>query len=228
MRSAFIVSLVLLAPLLSAQQEFAARKVALNNVSYSYSVLAPKYRTNPPAILLLHGAGGNAASMLAPWKEFARSNEILLIAPELPRQESFEQIAPQLFREIVEAVKREWGLDSARVYVFGHSMGGYLAFDAAMFDSDIFAAAAIHASSIDPDYVSILDQAKRKIPIALYIGDQDPLVPLARVRATRDLLQRRGFPLHYVELPGHDHNYEAVSKAINADAWKFFRKPAER
>ena len=101
-------------------------------------------------------------------------------------------------------------------------MGGYLGFDTAMYDSEYFAAAAIHGSDIADDYVSILDKAKRKIPIAIYIGDSDQYSPLAHVRKTRDLLNKDGFPVHYVEIVGHDHNYYEVAEKVNKDAWKFF------
>ncbi len=175
-------------------------------------------------MLLLHGAGGRGEDLLEPWRDVARNNGILLIAPDLPRDPAFEDIAPEFFRRLTSAVEAEWSVDKRRVYVFGHSMGGYLAFDAAMFDADVFAAAAIHASFIAPDYEGIVDRAARKIPIALYIGDADQAVPVQKVRATRELLPAHGFPLHSLELPGHDHNYGAMSGKINSDAWKFLSK----
>ena len=52
---------------------------------------------------------------------------------------------------------------------------------------------------INPDYRWIINQAKRKTPIAIYIGDRDEFFPVERVRKTRDLLINAGFPVHYVE-----------------------------
>jgi enterochelin esterase-like enzyme len=49
-------------------------------------------------------------------------------------------------------------------------------------------------------------------------------VALRGVRKTRDLLKKSGFPVHYVELQGHDHNYYSLSEQINSDAWDFLRK----
>jgi hypothetical protein len=46
-------------------------------------------------------------------------------------------------------------------------------------------------------------------------------VPVVEVRATRDLLEKSGFPVHYVEIKGHDHNFYAVSGRVSQDAWKF-------
>jgi len=101
-------------------------------------------------------------------------------------------------------------------------MGGYLAYDAAMFESQYFAAVAVHAMRIADDYTGIVTHALRKTPISIYIGDQDQFFKEPDVRKTRDLLRNAGFPVRYVELRGHDHNYYALSDHINQDVWKFF------
>ena len=155
------------------------------------------------------------------WESFAAHKHIVLIAPELPRTLTFEAVAPDVFKCVVEDAKTQTSIDARRVYVFGHSMGGYLAYDAATLDSEYFAAVAVHAMGIADEYSSIVGKAKRKTPIAIYIGDSDQLVPLTRVQHTRDLLRKAGFPVHYVELRDHDHNYYMVADQINADAWKF-------
>jgi dienelactone hydrolase len=93
-----------------------------------------------------------------------------------------------------------------------------------MYQSEYFAAAAIHGSDIADDYVSILKQAKRKIPLAIYIGDSDQYSPLAHVRKTIELLNKDGFPVHYMEIAGHGHNYYEISEQVNKDAWKFFEQ----
>ncbi len=175
-----------------------------------------------PAILLLHGAGDKPAPMIDAWHALADKEKIVLIAPELPRTEEFEEIAPRVFRCVVEDAKLAANLDPKRVYIFGNSMGGYLAYDALAFQSEYFAAVGVHAMGIDPKYDSILDHASRKTPATIYIGDSDPLVALKSVRRTEELLKKRGFPVRYTEIKGHDHNYYAVSKKVNADAWEFF------
>jgi hypothetical protein len=38
------------------------------------------------------------------------------------------------------------------------------------------------------------------------------------------LLREKGFPLRYVEIKNHDHNYAAVADKVNADAWAFFQQ----
>jgi predicted esterase len=188
-----------------------------------YVLFAPPQPAPSPAILLLHGAGGQPEPMIEAWLKLARKENLVLIAPVLPRVAKFEEIAPSVFRCVVEDAKQAAAIDPSRIYLFGHSMGGYLAYDAALLDSTYYAAATIHAMGIDKDYVGIVNRAQRKIPIAIYIGEDDQLVSLDDVRHSRNLLQKSGFPIHYVELPRHDHNYFAQSDEVNADAWSFMK-----
>lgn len=179
-----------------------------------------------PAVMLLHGAGDRAANMVDAWKRLARKEKIILLAPELPRDPKFENAAPRIFRCVVEDARKvqALGIDPQRIYLFGNSMGGYLAFDGAMFESQYFAAVVVHADRIADDYTGIVGRAVRKTPIAIYIGDRDQFFSVESVRQTRDLLLKSGFPVHYVEMANHDHNYYARADEINADAWKFMQQ----
>jgi predicted esterase len=219
--SAIMLMALATAPVCSGKSISTPRAVRCDSGDYRYLLFAAAKNEVSPAVLLLHGAGDHADSFIETWMSFAREKHIVLIAPDLPREAKFEQAAPNVFRCIVEDAKQQAAIDPRRVYVFGHSMGGYLAYDAAMFDSEYFAAVAVHAMHVDNDYIWILDRAKRKTPIAIYIGDRDQFVPVSRALQTRDLLVKAGFPVHYVELKGHDHNYYALADSINADAWKF-------
>jgi dienelactone hydrolase len=161
--------------------------------------------------------------MIDAWKKLADREGIVLIAMEIPSEGWFEAVAPSVFRCEVQDAEQFAPIDPGRVSVFGYSMGGYLAYDAAMYDSEFFAAVVVTSMGIDKDYFGILTAAKRKIPLAIYIGDGDPLVSIESVRRTRDLLEKNGFPVHYVEIKNHDHNYFAMSDQINGDAWNFLK-----
>jgi poly(3-hydroxybutyrate) depolymerase len=176
-----------------------------------------------PAVVLLHGAGDKAANMVDSWMRLAEKQQIVLLAPKLPLDPKFEDAAPGIFRCMVEDAKQVVSIDPQRVYLFGNSMGGYLAFDAAMFESQYFAAVAVHGNRIADEYTGIVAHAQRKTPIAIYIGDHDQFFSVQSVLQTRDLLLKSGFPVHYVEFVNHDHNYYAKADEINADAWKFMK-----
>jgi len=191
---------------------------------YSYAVFVPSAYDHVhalPAILLVHGGGGNGPDFLKIWQDFAETNGIILVAPTLPLSAALETQVPQLFPALMELVKTQWLLDSRRIYLFGYSAGGYSTFDAAMLDSTYFAAAGVFAAIITPDYYWIVQKAQRKIPITMYIGDHDQFFSLAQTRATRDLLLSMGFTVHYVEIAKQDHNYPAIARWVNPDVWTF-------
>lgn len=193
-------------------------------VTYPYWVFTPSAFRNGaqlPVLLLLHGAGGKGEHMLNLWQDFAEQKGIILVAPTFPLDAKFETQVPQLLPQFMNEVKTTWHFDPKRVYVFGYSAGGYITFDAATLCSDDFAAAGVFADIISPDYEWIVTKARRKTPIAIYIGDSDPAFTLAQTRHTRDLLESHGFPVHYVEVPHQNHNYGAASATVNPDVWNF-------
>jgi poly(3-hydroxybutyrate) depolymerase len=205
-------------------KEVSARTAHCAPGDQAYLYYSPDKDHALPAVMLLHGAGDRAVNMVDAWKRFAQKQQIVLLAPELPRDPKFEDTAPQMFRCVAEDAKQFVHIDPQRVYLFGNSMGGYLAYDAAIFESQYFAAAAVHAMRIADDYTWIVNRAQRKTPIAIYIGDHDQFFTVASVHKTRDLLLKAGFPVHYVEFINHDHNYYDRSDEINADAWKFLKE----
>ena len=204
-----------------AQAGVQSKFVLCENQKLRYDLFVPQADGARPAVLLLHGSGDSPRPMVDAWHGLAKKEGIVLIAPELPLRKDFEAIAPRVFHCEVEDARKVAAIDPARIYVFGNSMGGYLAYDALAFESDYFAGVAVHAMGIAPEYDGILDHARRKLPVAIFIGDSDPLVSLPSVRRTRELLERRGFAVHYVELKHHDHNYYGLSSQVNAEAWRF-------
>ena len=187
-----------------------------------YAVFVPAARAVAPStLLLLHGAGGNGLDMVAAWKTFAEEHGIVLVAPTLSLTATQETRVGRLLPAIVDEATRGVGVDPKRTYAFGYSAGGYFAFDAATIGSERFAAVGVFAAIIAPEYVGIVDQAHRKTPVALYIGDHDRFWTLDQVRETRDLLVGHGFPVHYVEIANQDHGYMAVADQVNRDAWAY-------
>lgn len=202
------------------------RQVTFQSVTYPFYVFAPSTARAGhlmPAVMLIHGGGGNGPGLIEVWKAFAENNGIILVAPTLPLGGSFETtVVPQLYPLIMDAARSEWAIDPHRIYVFGISAGGYTVFDACMFDSQYFAAGGVFAAVITPGYDWIVQQAKRKIGISIYLGDHDQFFTVAEADSTRNLLTSDGFPVRLTIFPNLGHNYGAVADAVNADVWNFF------
>ena len=204
---------------ISAQQNF-----SFHGATYPYWVFTPSAfnrHSQLPVVLLLHGGGGHGLDMIGAWQSFASQQGIILVAPTFPYSAQFETTVPQLFPQLMDAVRQSWNFDAHHVYVFGVSAGGYLCYDAATLVSTYFTAVGVFAAIITPDYDSIVTRAVRKTPVAIYIGDHDQFFTLAQTRSTRDLLLAHGFPVHYVEFPNLGHDYGAVSAQVNQDFWSY-------
>jgi len=190
----------------------------------TYYLLAPDDLTEPkPLILLLHGSGRVGLSLIDEWKDLAAKEGIILAAPDSTDRSHWSSPidGPDFLHEVVEAVKAKLPVNAKRVYVFGHSAGAVFGLYMAVMESEYFAAAAVHAGAVQEDSYRLMEQAARKIPIAIWVGTKDAFFALNIVRGTRDALNARGFQAQLHEMPMHDHNYYAVSREVNKGAWEF-------
>jgi poly(3-hydroxybutyrate) depolymerase len=190
-----------------------------------YTFLPEKLTAPAPMLLLLHGSGRDGMSQINEWKGLAEKEGIILAAPDSAdsREWSMDTDGPEFLHEVVEAVRARSSVDGKRIYLFGHSAGAVFALYMGVMESRYFAAAGVHAGAMGEDFYPYLDLAKRKLPIEIWVGTEDPFFSLLQVKATQAELKKHGFEVQVVEMKGHDHNYYAVSKELNPKIWEFFR-----
>ena len=92
-----------------------------------------------------------------------------------------------------------------------------------LYESEYFAATAVHAGALRADSATLMNLAKRKTPIQIQVGTADPFFPLKVVRGTRDLLNSHGFAVQLLEIAGHTHWYYDLAPKINQTAWDFLK-----
>ena len=90
-------------------------------------------------------------------------------------------------------------------------------------ESEYFAAVTLHAGALMPDSYLFIDRAKRKMPLSIIVGTNDPFFPLSAVRATGDEFNRRGFDVQLSEIKGHDHWHYDRAKEFNRSLWDFLK-----
>ena len=181
-----------------------------------------------PGIVALHGNGDTPDQFLL-WtglKDVADAEGIALALPAaIPGHfmdvdwDAYSPLASNLDLPLVFACRdllTGGGVGAARIYLLGHSQGGFLAYRAAMDASTTFAAVEV-ASAGDPFGGGSADGATRKIPVDLLVGADDSLVGLAR--ATRDDLVRLAFDHRYTEVPGEGHCCPIMGRVADAWAW---------
>ena len=223
-----LAGFIAFAPASAFAQKISKETILSEGKKRTYYLYVPKSvkPSEPiPLLVLLHGSNHVGLSLAEKWKDLAENEQVILLAPDSADSAywSIPNDGPGFLHELVEAIKTKYPINPKRVYLFGHSGGAVFALLMSLYESEYFAATSIHAGFLDAESAVLVDLAKRKIPIQLQVGTDDPLVPLTSVRATRDLLNASGFPVQLLEIPRHDHWYYDLAPKINQTAWEFLK-----
>jgi poly(3-hydroxybutyrate) depolymerase len=179
-----------------------------------------------PLLLLLHGSGRDGRVLIDEWKKLADKEGIVLVGPNAQDAQAWyiPTDGPGPVCGLVSQLRKTLPIDARRTYLFGHSAGAVFGLNLAMLESEYFAAAAVHAGAWrSPDELDAARYAVRKIPISIFVGDQDRFFPVPAVEATAAALKEQEVPLELEVIRGHDHNYYAISSRINQSAWAFLK-----
>jgi poly(3-hydroxybutyrate) depolymerase len=189
-----------------------------------YTVI-PQREGAMPLVILLHGSGRNGAIMASIWKDLASREGFMIAAPDAYNAATWDSTkdTPDFFRAVIEQMKARHAIDGGRIYLFGHSAGAAYALFLTVVDSNLFAATAIHAGALQTNPNGLFEQAERKMPIAIWVGDHDAFFPVDQVVATKQIFESNGYMVKLSIILGHDHNYYAISDQINGKAWNFLK-----
>jgi predicted esterase len=203
------------------------RTLTFDGRERTYHVYAPDSLKPLPLLVLLHGSGGNGLFMLAQWKDLAAREGILLLAPDSRHTDvgwELRSDGPDFIRATIDAVAASHPIDVRRMYLFGQSGGAVYALTLSLLESEYFAAAAFHAGGWrQPAEYHVLDYARRKIPIGIWVGDKDEYFSLGSVENTQRLLIHSGFPAQLTVLRGRHHSILDVPADFNASVWAFVK-----
>jgi poly(3-hydroxybutyrate) depolymerase len=227
-RSVAVIAMILGSGLVTIGQKVIKDTIKSGGKERGYYLFVPDHldvAKPAPMIVMLHGSGHNGLSLVEKWTGLAKKEGIILLGPDAadPAQWSVPSDAPDPLHELIEAIKKKYAVDPRRVYLFGHSAGAVVSYYVALMESEYFAAAAIHAGSMRPSDTAIIAQAKRKVPIAVWVGTNDAFFPLKDVRATVDMLKTHGIDATLTEMKGRTHNYYEHSDEVNDMAWAFLK-----
>ncbi len=221
----FLCALLLAIPALA--------KDKITKLSFDFSgrsrvlyLVVPERPEPMPVVVLLHGSGRNGEIMAQAWKDLAGREGFIVAAPDAFNTAGWGSLVdpPEFFNAVMDQVKAIHPIDESRIYLFGHSAGAAYVLFLAVMDSDLFAAAAIHAGALQANPDGLFEQADRKMPIAIWVGDRDPNFPVDVVEATKRLYAANGYQIELNLIPNHDHNYYVISDEINGKAWNFLKK----
>jgi predicted esterase len=199
---------------------------------YQVFVPAAYDRSKPfPLVIALHGMGGDENSYFQTYgqgafKLEAEKHGYVVACPKGRKPASmYVGDAEKDVMDVIAEVKRDYIIDPDRIYLTGHSMGGFGTWTVAMSHPDVFAAIApISGGSTNPAGMSKITH----IPELVVHGDNDPTVPVDRSRVMVAMGKKLGIEIRYLEVPGGDHG-SVVAPAFK-DVFDWFdahRKTAE-
>jgi predicted peptidase len=179
-------------------------------------------RQKYPIVLWLHGAagrgsdnfsqlsGGNfAGSHLWTTPENQGKYHAFVLAPQVDATKGWARphtntppVGIRLALEILDTIEEKYSVDRAREYVVGQSMGGEGVW-AALSIAPLRFAAAIALCGYGDAYMI---PRVAKVPVWIFQGEEDPVVPVSRARTWVAELRNAGGAPKYTEYPSMSHN----------------------
>lgn len=198
-----------------------------------------------PLILFLHGAGERGDDNRAQLKYFPtdmvspenrKKYPVFILAPQCPVNRAWSardlrQLlqgdatkVPDETRVILgmlEKVQKEFPIDPERVYLTGLSMGGYGSWYLAALEPWRWAAVVPICGGGNPEWAPKM----KDIPIWVFHGGRDSVVPPARSRQMVEALEKAGGKPKYTEFPDAGHNsWTPAYRHPEFLPWLFARK----
>lgn len=200
-----------------------------------------------PLVLFYHGAGERGDDNRSQWKngvpvfqspENREKYPCFVVAPQCPAGKQWvdvpwgadSEVQPEepsetmkLSLEILDAVRKEFPIDSDRIYVCGLSMGGFATWDVIARHPGLFAAAVPVCGGGDEKTAAKI----KDLPIWAFHGGADNVVKTIRSRNMIAALKEAGGSAKYTEYEGVGHN--SWDKAFNDPEllkWMFEQKKA--
>ena len=182
-----------------------------------------------PLIMYLHGGsrrGDEIEKLREPgWGlpailEKKKSFPFIVVSPLCPNGEFWTDTEALI--ALLDAIEKRYSVDLSRVYLTGHSMGGFGTWYLAYQHPERFAAIAPMSA---PFVVTAWADRLKKMPIWAFHGSDDNLVPIAGVQDLIDALRALGNNVRFTVLPQRDHGI--LDTYENQDLYSWFLEHAQ-
>jgi poly(3-hydroxybutyrate) depolymerase len=198
---------------------FAARKFEFGGADRTWYGFGPRAGSGSrPTIILLHGSSRDGRSMLDMWHGVARTQNLVLIAPNSsgPAGWNISQDGEDFLKALLNEAAKIHAVDLTRVYFFGHSAGANFALTLAHNGTGPGRAFAAHAGVLNARNPAA---SSAPAPVFMYVGDQDHIFELNATRAGAKSLATYGHRVQFTVIPNHTHWFYEIGPSIARDAW---------
>ncbi|MEW6743723.1 MAG: alpha/beta hydrolase-fold protein [Planctomycetota bacterium] len=176
---------------------------------YPYRVYVPQSfdeEHSSPLVVALHGLGGDEMSWDiygggALFREAEKRGLIVVCPLGIDRASFYIGHAQGEIFELIAELTARLPIDRSRIYLMGHSMGGFGTFSLAIARPELFAALAPISGGGDPSRAASIAH----LPQFIVHGSADRIVPVAMSRLMFDASRRAGADVRLEVVPGGDH-----------------------
>lgn len=209
---------------------FLDRTVTVHALTMKYQVYVPPgydAHRKLPVILFMHGSGERGSDGLKQTQVGMPSQirwhrdwfDAIVVMPQCPDDSVFRGVVAQAAFAAFEKSVKEFHGDRERLYVTGLSMGGYGTWQQLVDHPGVFAALVTVSGGLTPsaDMANLfvdtkgnepfgyVARAARDLPVWIFHGAQDDVVPVVQDRALVDSLRAAGASPRYTEYPDVGH-----------------------
>jgi len=116
-------------------------------------------------------------------------------------------LSPDDVFEVINAVTRDYKIDASRIYLTGHSIGGFGTWVVASSRPELFAAIAPVSGGppAQGDALTALLAKLKATPAVVVHGAQDGIAPVQGSRVMSAAAEKAGLKVSYLEVPDGDH-----------------------
>jgi predicted peptidase len=189
-------------------QKEITKTVRLGYLLYLPKGYGEKKEQKWPLMLFLHGAGErgsdlNLVKKHGPPKLIDQGKEFpfIVVSPQCPTSSWWPEQVDALVA-LLDEIQSKYAVDADRVYLTGLSMGGFGTWTLATRYPDRFAALAPICGGGDKYLVSRL----KKVPVWVFHGAKDPVVPLQASTDMVEALKRAGGNVQFTVYPEAQHD----------------------
>lgn len=131
--------------------------------------------------------------------------EFIVASPVARGTMGYKGVAEKDVYDVLADVKRRFSVDEDRIYLTGLSMGGGGALWLGLTRPDVWAGIALVCPLVPAGTEPLAGNALN-VPIKIFQGERDPIVPAKETRRWQQLLSSAGVKSEYVEYEGIRHN----------------------
>lgn len=228
---------------------FVRRELTIDGVAHRYQVFVPSPSAGgrkPPVILSLHGIGERGSDgdrqvqvgLGSYVRKHAADFPAIVVFAQAPDDHTWKDDTAAMALAELDQATDEFHGDRDRTYLTGLSMGGYGTWELALLQPGRFAALVPVCGALLPpgdgsplfvaslagvtDPYTTLAKSLHGVPVWIFHGAQDDVVPPNDDRRIYAALQAAGADVHYTEFPEAKHNsWDPAYATPELWAWLF-------